>query len=501
LENNINSSKGEPPITQSNSQTNSNSPTGNTSANTNVKPDENQPKPIDAKINISVDSSFKDASVTIIQPQFGGAEPTYEEIMRELELRSVVFGIDTESVRRMVEEKFYDMPFVIAKFKPPVNGVDGTIEYKFEKEYKPKPKIDEETGRADFKALDIVRIILANTVIAEITHPTEGEPGMDVRGRVIPQKKGAKAPYAIGKNTDLSTDGLRLTAAADGVLAWVKGCFQIDTSLTLENVDSSTGNISFIGDIVVRGDINEGFKVHSDKNITVHGTVSGATLEAGGKITIKTGCLRSNLKASEDVVSGYFENCSITTDGNITSQSFSYCTVFCGGSITTKGVGVIVGGQYTCIGNVQCNVIGSKNYIKTEIIAGNNAMYVKEKETITEAIAEIEDVITELTKDIKYLMESKASLGADFPKEKQATLDHCMKKRMIEKRAKSDRVKRIEEIDKLLERRDYNEVSVKTVAYPNVSIHIGQAVLALENKYEHTVFTLNPEENTIKFKT
>jgi uncharacterized protein (DUF342 family) len=420
--------------------------------------------------------------------------------MRELELRSVVFGIDKESVRRIVEEKFYDMSFVIAKYNPPVNGVDGTIDYKLEQEYKPKPKIDE-NGRADFKALDIVRIIMANTVIAEITLPTEGEPGMDIRGRVIPQKKGVRASYAIGKNTNLSSDGLRLTAAADGVLAWVKGCFQIDTSLTLENVDSSTGNISFIGDVVVRGDINEGFKVHSDKNITVHGTVSGSKLEAGGKITVKTGCLRSKLKATEDIVSGYFENCEITTDGSITSQSFSYCTVFCGGSIMTKGVGVIVGGQYTCLGNVQCNIIGSKNYIKTEIIAGNCAMYLKERETIVDAIAEIDDVIKELTQDIKYLMERKATLGAGFPHEKQAVLDTCMKKRMIEKRAKSDRQKRIEEIDKLLERKDYNEVAVKTTAYPNVSIHIGQAVLALENKYDHTVFTLSPEENTIKFKT
>lgn len=454
-----------------------------------------EPPPIDSKVTINVDPAYKSATITVSAPENGGKTLTFEEIIKELETRNITHGVNQSLIKRIISDRMYGSPFQIATYTPPVNGENGSIEYKFEKEFKPKPKISE-TGVVNFKELGLVQIINTNIVIAEITKPTDGTPGMDIRGKSIPQKKGDKANFSIGQNISITPDGLRLVSAVSGVLKWVRDGFMVESTLTLENVDSSTGNIRFIGDVVVRGDVREGFHVQSDKNITVHGTVSGSKLEAGGTITVKSGCFASKLRAAGNITVNFFENCMITTDADIESSTFTFCTIKCGGSITTKGAGVIVGGQITCLGNICCNVIGSKNFVKTEVIVGNTAVFVKERSEHAEIVKTIKEELLSLTRDIKFLLEKKATLGK-LPPDKQSSLDYCMKQRMLKKHECAEKEKKIAEIDALLSIKRYHEIICKTAAYPNVIIRIGQAIQSLTSKYTNVKFTLKEDDNTI----
>ncbi|MDR0920727.1 MAG: FapA family protein [Oscillospiraceae bacterium] len=458
-------------------------------------PESSVPPPIDAKINITVDTNYKEAVVSISAPQNGGKDFTVEDITEELKKKSVVFGIDMQLLQRIFEDKSYNTPYVVAKYLPPENGENGTISYNFEKEYKPKPKINDE-GVVDYKDIGVVQIVSANTVIAEITKPTDGNPGYDIRNKALPQKKGDKAKFSIGKNVNITADGLRLVAAADGVLNWVGEGFSVETTLTVDNVDNSTGHIRFIGDIVVRGEIQEGFKVYSDRSVVVHGAVSGAVVEALGDIEIKSGCMRTNIKSGGNVKASFFENCTIKNDGNVSAQSFAFCNISCGGSIVTSGAGVIFGGQCVCLGNVHCSVLGSKNYIKTEVIVGNTALFVKERSQIQEYLKELDEEILGLTRDVKYLMERKATLG-QLNREKQASLDYCMRQRMLKKRIHSEKEKRIEEINQLLATKKYHEIVCRGAAYPNVIICIGEASQVLSGKYTNVTFTQNEDDKTI----
>jgi uncharacterized protein (DUF342 family) len=455
--------------------------------------------PIDSKITVIIDVNYRDASVTVTAPENGGKEVKIEEIIRELESKGIVYGVDNILISRIVNEKLYGSPFVVARASAPVNGEDGTVTYKYEKDYKPKPKIRDD-GIADYKELGTVQIITSNTVIAEVTKPTDGVPGRDIRNKEIPQKKGEKANFTLGQNIGITSDGLRIVSNADGVLRWVKDCFLIETTLTVDDVDNSTGNLKFIGDIVVRGDVKEGFKVHSDRNITVHGTVSGATLNASGEIKLKGGCLVSTLKAAGEISASFFESCTISTDGDIISQSFTNCNITCGGSIMTKGAGIIQGGHSVCLGNIQCNVLGSKNFTKTEIIVGNTAVFVKERSELQEFIKELDEELVNLTRDIKYLMERKSSLG-HLNQEKQSALDSCMKQRMMKKKLRSEKESRIEEINELLANKKYHEIVCRGKAYPNTVIRIGEATQILTSKCTNCTFLLNEEDNTINIRS
>ena len=55
------------------------------------------------------------------------------------------------------------------------------------------------------------------------------------------------------------------------------------------NVGYATGNIDFAGSVVIRGDIENGFVVKAEGDVTVGGNVEGGSIYADGNITIRGG--------------------------------------------------------------------------------------------------------------------------------------------------------------------------------------------------------------------
>lgn len=84
------------------------------------------------------------------------------------------------------------------------------------------------------------------------------------------------------------------------ILVYTNGSFCIEESLLIRgDVDVSSGNIDFIGDIMVKGNVMEGFSVTSKKNVTIFGTVTNGTVTADGDITIKLGSINSKLRSEK----------------------------------------------------------------------------------------------------------------------------------------------------------------------------------------------------------
>lgn len=89
-------------------------------------------------------------------------------------------------------------------------------------------------------------------------------------GRVIAAKKGKGLPPLVGRGFDKSVDGLTYTAAIDGKIERHKNRIIILPILEINgDVDVGTGNIDFVGDVVIHGSVNrsqnKGCKVHHDR--------------------------------------------------------------------------------------------------------------------------------------------------------------------------------------------------------------------------------------------
>jgi uncharacterized protein (DUF342 family) len=262
---------------------------------------ENMNAPIDCSITVDINNNNSVASVTVTPPQNGGEHVTEDMIRKALEEKGVVFGYKENEIAGIAKSHTYGMDVVVAAWQPPENGVDGTITWKFDRETAGKP-IEDDRGNVDYKNLGTVRNVYKGDVLAEITFPTDGVPGSDVRGSTLVPKAGKKASYQVGSNTALTEDGTRIVASSDGALVFKNGTFAIEHELIIKtNIDFATGNIEFIGDIVVNGDILEGFMVKSfSGNVNIKGGVYGGEVIAAKDVVIKKGANHSKIEAGGD---------------------------------------------------------------------------------------------------------------------------------------------------------------------------------------------------------
>lgn len=451
---------------------------------------------VHSTIDVSVNPNKTTAFVSFSKPENGGIDVTLDKVMSALSEKNVSFGILKDELERAVEQKRYDENICAACWEAPTDGVDGTIKYFYRTDQCTAP-VENEHGVVDYKNLGLVRNITAGTPIAEITLPTDGEPGRDITGMVVQQKKGTPVNLNIGAGTSLINDGTQLIAAVDGNLVFRNGSFCVDETLLINgDVDVSTGNIDFIGSVTVKGSVFEGFRVTSKKDISVLGSVNGAELMADGNINVKIGIINSRVDCRGDVKLGFCENSKVSCDGNVDSASFVGGEVFAGRDLIASGKGVIMGGKYTALNNVDASVIGSDNYVKTEITLGNNAVLMEERETLDKQIKDMEDKLDQLGKILNTLTEL-AKVSKLPPEREQLKADALRNRLKFQAEIKKAKV-RMSDIDEALKLTQNLSVSIKRMIYPGVRLRINSSMLAVkttENRCRATV-----EKGEIVFK-
>lgn len=448
--------------------------------------------PVDCEIFVSVATNCSEAFVTVEPPENGGREVTVDAINQKLAEFKITYGIKHDEIKRIVNEKLYGERTLIAEWTPSENGIDGTITYHFEKQVKIAP-VEDEHGFVDYKNLGLIRTVRKGDVIADITLPTDGQPGMDVRGQVLRQIVGKKASYTLGTNTVLTDDGTQIVAATDGNINFKNNAFSIDQVVTISgDVDASVGNISFVGDVIVKGEVMEGFKISSNSNIIVSGNVNGATLEADGDIIIKKGCINSKVIAHGSVTINFCEHSNIKCDGDLISSNFVICDVYCG-NLSVKGTnGGLMGGTYTSLTSVEIPNIGTKNYTPTLLTVGDNALLAEEKVVVLKNIEKLQKSLDDLTLIINFLNEKKKELHT-LPEDKEKILGNSCRQKILIGVDINKLKKRIDEIDTSLSNRQYLTIGCKGHMYPGVKIVINDAVFKAEDEYVRTRISLDED--------
>ena len=455
-------------------------------------------EPIDGKFELSISSDLTEAALTVYSSHFGGKDVTEQEVLSEIQSKGIVYGLNSKLISDIIKNKMFGKPYEIAKYTPPTDGVDGTLTYLFEQNVENKPKEDEK-GFVDYRDLGIIRNIKAGTPIGTITFPTEGEPGTNIKGAPIAQKKGVEAKVPMGDNVVLNGDKSHIIAKCDGNLKFSGGKFSVETVYTMRgNVDASTGNLDFIGDIVVKGEVMEGFKVSSLKSITIFENTTGAVIEAGGDVVIKKGCINTKVTSHGNVSVDFCENSKITCDGDLKGDAFITSDIYCGGELIAQGKkGILMGGKYTCLKNLTANSIGSKSYAATLVTVGDNAIMLEEMDDCNKKLHEIDFQILRCTQAIDFLNEKKKIMT--LPPEKEELLSSSVKSRIMLNMEKKKITSRIEEIKAYLENKENLSITCKKELYPGTKIIINDFVFAVNDKYQYCKIFL--DEDGIKTET
>jgi uncharacterized protein (DUF342 family) len=459
----------------------------------------NSPKPpaVDSFAAVKLGEKNFSASIEVFAPRGGGSDVTIDILKAALKDAGVCYGIDENVLTQIAERRIYRTTRTVAQYSPPKNGIDGTITYKFDKIINNIP-IENEEGYVDYRELGNIKSITKGTVIADITLPIDGVPGRDVLGREIAPVPPKKAAFTVGVGTVLSADGLTLYAAVDGHLVYDKNAFSVRKVLDVKaDIDFNTGNIEFISDINIRGNVGEGFKVVSTGgNVTIQGAIfSGAVIKAFGNITLNMVANHAKIEAGGNISAAFCEYCNLKAGGDITVQTMILSTAYCGGTLNCTGKGGLVGGHYTVLSGAIINGnIGSPHYPQTEILLGNNTVLADERDRLLAEIESIEKQIIDLGNIVDFL-NAKKRKDFTLTEEKEHLLGESVRTRIMKNRAVGGAKKRIEEIEQLLDNIQDLRMTVGGTVYSKTRLCINTAKYVVRDDLKNVTIFVDKNNN------
>lgn len=449
--------------------------------------------PIDGRADISCDPDGAMANMILFAPQNGGKPITVEAVMKELANKGIVHGIDEMDIKEMIKARVYDTPICVARADPPKRGQNGTVNFHFEKDRKPKPYRDE-FGITNYRELNVIVPIRKGEVIADIIPPSEGTPGINIFGKPIPAEPGAPAKVTVGKNTAVTVDGKTIVASCDGHVVYSTGCFTVEDTVTIKSdLDMSVGNLSFFGDIHIKGNVMEGFIIAAGKSVRVDGTVFGAEIVAGGNVTIVGGAINTKIECGGNADIGFCDNTEIKANGNVVSKQFAFCNIFCYGGLTAKGAhGVIVGGKITSMRDVTAGVIGSEKYTATEINIGDGSVIFARKRQAEEELDTSSKAYDSAIKNLDYLKYRRTQQGGALTDSQQKQFKTETRNKLFHAMRKKELGDLIAQLDDDIKNKDALCARCSGIIYPGTKFCINFLIMEItETAVRSTVTVLN----------
>lgn len=466
---------------------------------------EEAPTPEKLLTEIQIATDKMAAYLRVTKPS-GPYEPlTYETVMELLRENGISFGVLEDDIREYCEQKKYFLDLKCAEGVAPVDQEDGQLEYQIDRDQTNAPT-EREDGTVDFHDLGLIQNVLKGDVLCRIIMPKPGEDGIDIFGHAVAHRKGKIPKFPSGRNIVVSEDGLTLSAGMDGCVEYKNACLNINDAFVVHgDVDSSSGNIDFLGSVTVQGDVREGFSVKAGRDILIRGTVEGAVLEAGGSISISNGMFgmgRGQMKAGGDIKGKYFENVMIDCGGDLYADTVMNSRITAGGSVTLKGKNALLAGGICQVGKrVYASTIGTVNYSRTDIsivasdiyrLLANSSGFASELEALEAKLSQAK-IDQDALKDRIASVVQTITQNAGLAKAKLLLRNLILKKSQTESeiRLLEDRIKKSEQKSRSL--LDFCVIGVKVI-HAGVKLKIADYSLLLDSDYCNMKFYLEKEK-------
>lgn len=455
----------------------------------------------DAKFEVEISKDQMQAMIYVVPPK-GGKMVLFDDILSELAKKGITEGINYGKIKEVLENGIFYSKVRIAEGQNPVNGQNAQIKYYFDTNKELKPAVSED-GKADFYNLNLVTNVKIGELLAEIIPPTRGLPGKTVTGKTIPARDGREIRFRAGKNVHISEDGLKIFSKIDGQPVLSDGKISVLQVLEIKgDVGTATGNINFLGSIVVRGNVKSGFKIKVEGDAEINGTVEAAEIDAGGSIIIKRGIQggkKGYLRAGIDVTARYIENCTIEAGRDINVyEAVMHSNLSAGKKIKIDGKkGLLVGGNCRAGEELIAKTIGSHMATYTEIEVGTDP---EQKKKLTETNQKLQAIENDLNKakqaiDLLGKLKDRNALTSD----KAALFEKIKNANQILHEQKLNITSEKEKLETMIACQGRARVSASDAAMPGVNIVIGNASFKIKDKIDHVTFYNH--DGQVKFGT
>jgi uncharacterized protein (DUF342 family) len=441
---------------------------------------------IDASASIAIAPDKMKAYITFTEPE-GGKMLSAEEILNLLNNNGVLYGINKATLETISKYPVFNEMVCVAEGTPPVNGQNGKVEFHFNISKENKPKILED-GRVDFKELNLIESVKKGQVLCTLIPPIKGTNGRNVNGMDVPALDGKPALLPRGKNVEADENGQALIASIDGQVTYIDGKVNVYANYEVPaDVDNSTGNIYFVGNVSIRGNVLSGFTVEAGGNIEVWGVVEGAVLKAEGDIILRRGMQglgKGILLSGGDIVARYIEHSNVEAKNDIKSEAIMHSNVKCGNRLELGGKkGLLVGGTCKVGKEISAKVIGSHMATVTDIEVGVDPTLRERYKSLKGEAVKLEGDIKKAEQAVAILTKMEAA-GALTP-DKQEMLAKIVRTKVFLSNKLNEIRNEIPLLEAKLQQDDGGKVRVYNCIYPGTKVTIGTSMIFIKETLQY----------------
>jgi uncharacterized protein (DUF342 family) len=237
-----------------------------------------------------------DVKEEIMPPKF-----TESEIKSELTNQNIKYGVMMMNIMKCARSD-ETLDQLIAKGKETIHGIDDRLQVKYN-QADSQQQHNDDSSAIDYKAIGSVEGVKKGQVLALLHPGKDGEDGIDITGKTVKAKNAKKIVLSVGEGCEI-IDKYTVVATDEGRPSLKGSTFFVYKRHEISgDVELKTGNIKFVGDIVINGSVNEGMKVEAGNCILIRKNVTDAEITANGDIIVNGNVIHSTVAAGkEDVV-------------------------------------------------------------------------------------------------------------------------------------------------------------------------------------------------------
>ena len=418
-------------------------------------------------------------------------------MLKYLNDRNIVYGIKGDAIDRMVSEGVCNKRVHVAQGLPPELGIDGRLEILIDISGVGKPKKLAD-GRVDHKELKkVINVKKGDKLIRRIP-PQPGKDGCTIFGSKIKATPSKDAIFRVGVGTEVSEEDPNiLIAASDGAVKInYKEEIEVRTAKVVSgDIDYSTGNISFSGDLKIQGTVRGGFTIQANGNLLIGGSVEDAQVSCSGDMEIIGGAVGSGngkIDCGGTLKVHHIENFDVKAGKCIiVGDTILHSSIKTEEYLEAK---TIVGGQIEAAQGVYVDIIGALSETRTVIKAGSAYLLMQEKKLFQERAIELNTELKKCKEEMYNLVKNGMDDNGNLTDEDTAELEIQKEKRSKIIKQLTELDEKTTEIDKSLKETPNPVIKVKKI-FPITVIRFGLAEKTIREKVFNV--SISASENKI----
>lgn len=351
----------------------------------------------DREIHLAVTADGMRAYMRVL-PGVNYSGISRETAMSVIGAGGVVHGIVEPGVDLLVATQNGPDPFTgflqVARGDPMRKGEDASIEFHVQPTSM-HPRYDEgDDGAIDYKQLNLIENCFAGQRVASIIPPAPGRPGRDVFGREIPPVPGEPVLLQPGPGILMSPNGRDFTSEIEGRLVYEDNILAISPLLEISrDIDYSVGNVDFVGKVIVKGSLLDGFYINAKRGVELSGDMGAGHIASEGDVKILGGIKGKNaaIITCRSLSARYIDDATVEASGDVTAtKEIMNSSVKALGRVSVPS-GAIIGGVVCGFQGVEADAMGSEMGVATWVISGLDWTEENRKDEIRAQLAEYLD--------------------------------------------------------------------------------------------------------------